>query len=62
MTTDPKEFFKDNVNRIDARKEPILYNMNCGFLALCRQIEALAANQRELDQTLRTIARTLQYR
>jgi len=62
MTTDPKEFFKDNIKRIDSLKDPILHNMNYGFLTLCQQIDALAANQRELDQTLRTIARTLQSR
>jgi len=62
MTTDSKKFFKDNINRIDREKEPILYNMNHGFLALCQQVDEVVARQREIIHALRTIAQTSQTR
>jgi len=62
MTTDPKEFFKDNIKRIDPQKDPILHNMNYGLLTLCQQMDKIAANQQELAHRLYTLEKTFRSR
>jgi len=62
MSNNPKKFFEDNITRIAPQKEPILHNMNCGFLALCQQIQNLQSTQTEIAQRIQRIEQILSSR
>jgi|GEM_PF-1622255 len=50
--TDPKKFFNDNVDRLSAEFDPVMWNMNNGLLALA---DVVVDIRRQLKQQQNTI-------
>lgn len=57
MTANAQKFFNDNLSRLDARADPVAWNMNCGLLALA---ETVAALQQDIQHIKRQNAALLQ--
>lgn len=54
-----KKFFEDNINRIPVT-DPVMTNLNKGFLALAKEQELMRSEIQMIRDDLRQVARMLQ--
>jgi len=59
---DVAKFFEDNVARINSASDPLGWNLNNGLFALCRQLDRIESNQRDLERRLQQIEQILRVR
>ena len=56
------KFFEDNINRLqDAGRDPMAWNLNCGLLALAKQMNRIESQQADLERQLAQLAQQIRY-
>ena len=62
MTADARKFFNDNLSRLDARADPIAWNMHCGLLALAESVAAIQQDIQHIERQNALLLQQLQAR